>query len=223
MKINKKQSIIAVLSVMIIMALTTNVHAQQGLSVSVKAAPNMSNMLNKDDLDNNNYDWKATPGESFGFGAEYGFNKNMGVGVDVLYSLQGQRFEINGTEYNQRVNYIKVPVMFTYNMKLNNMLSLTGKAGPQVSFLTKSRLMDDDRNDLKSNTNEEYENVTFGGMFSAGVNLKIMKNLYATGGIRFDGDFTNAEDKTYQYYQTGREKSYNMTAGLEFGLKYMLK
>ncbi|MEI9910587.1 MAG: outer membrane beta-barrel protein [Bacteroidota bacterium] len=223
MKIEKKQSIIVSLCVMLIMTMTTNVYAQKGFNISVKAAPVLCSVFNKDDLDNDNYEWKPTVGASFGAGIGYGFTKNTGVAVDVLYALQGQRYEINNKEFNQHLNYIKVPLMFTYNIQLINILSLTGKAGPQVSFLSKSQLFDDDRNSIKNNTNDQFRNVTFGGMFSTGVNIKIGNNLFATGDMRFDGDFTNAEDRKYAFYPTDRKKSYNITAGLEFGLKYMLK
>jgi hypothetical protein len=39
---------------------------------------------------------------------------------------------------------------------------------------------------------------------------------------RFDYDFTKAEDRSNPYYPAGRPKTYNMTTGIEVGLKYML-
>ena len=46
--------------------------------------------------------------------------------------------------------------------------------------------------------------------------------LYLTTLVRFDYDFTNAEDDTFSGYTAGRAKTYNSTIGLEVGLKYMI-
>src|ERR1700674_736575 len=98
-------------------------NAQQGFSLSVKGIPQFSFLQNKDDNNNNNYSTKATFNASFGLGAEYGFNNHFGVGIDALYSLQGQRYVLNNIEYNQKVNYIKVPVYFTYNSDASKPIS----------------------------------------------------------------------------------------------------
>src|ERR1700730_16634417 len=90
-------------------------NAQQGFSLSIKGTPQFSFLQNKDDNNNINYSRKATFNASFGLGADYGFNNHFGVGIDALYSLQGQRYNLNNIEYNQKVDYLKVPVYFTYN------------------------------------------------------------------------------------------------------------
>lgn len=64
--------------------------------------------------------------------------------------------------------------------------------------------------------------ATFGGAAEAGIQLRMDRNLFLTAGVRFDVDFTNAEDKDYVSYPAGRAKTYNMTSGLEVGLKYFL-
>ncbi len=125
------------MSVLLIVGLTVlKSNAQQGFSLSAKAIPQFSFLQNKDDNNNTNYSTKATFNAGFGLGAEYGFNNHFGVGIDALYSLQGQRYILNNIEYNQKVNYIKVPVYFTYNSDASKPISFIGKIGPQVSFLT---------------------------------------------------------------------------------------
>ena len=74
-------------------------NAQQGFSLSVKGNPQFSFLQNKDDNNNSNYSTKATFNAAFGLGGEYGFNNHYGVGIDVLYSLQGQRYILNNIEY----------------------------------------------------------------------------------------------------------------------------
>ena len=78
--------------------------AQQGFSLSVKAAPQFSFLQNKDDNNNSNYKRKTTFNANFGIGGAYNFTNNLGIGADVLYSLQGQKYMTNNTgiEYNQK-------------------------------------------------------------------------------------------------------------------------
>ena len=105
-------------------------NAQQGFSLSVKATPQFSFLQNKDDNDNSMIDRKATFNANFGIGAGYNFTERLGVGMDVLYSLQGQRYEINGVETKQKVNYVKVPLYFSYNGDASKRISFIGKVGP---------------------------------------------------------------------------------------------
>lgn len=204
------------------MAMTKNVNAQKGFNLSVKATPEFSFLLNKDDNDNHLYNSKATFNTNFGIGAGYNFTEKLGVAIDVLYSMQGQKYKLSGREYDQKVNYIKVPLYFTYNSNPAKLISFSGKIGPQASFLSTSKLTYNNGKDSVGNTNARYEKATFGGAAEAGIQLRMDRNLFLTAGVRFDVDFTNAEDKDYSSYPAGRAKTYNMTSGLEVGLKYFL-
>ena len=197
-------------------------NAQQGFSLSVKGNPQFSFLQNKDDNNNSNYSTKATFNASFGLGGEYGFNNHFGVGIDALYSLQGQRYVLNNIEFNQKVNYIKVPVYFTYNSDASKPISFVGKIGPQVSFLTDAKLSNKNGDKIQVNDKDRYNTVTFGGVAEAGAQYKIARQMYLTTLVRFDYDFTNAEDDTFSGYTPGRAKTYNSTIGLEVGLKYLI-
>lgn len=198
-------------------------NAQQGFSLSIKGIPQFSLMYNKDDNNNSGYSKKTTFNGSFGLGAGYNFDQNFGLGLDMLYSLQGQRYQLSGPEYNQKNDYIKVPVYFSYNTDPSKKLSFIGKLGPQVSFLTSSKLDDKNGNTINGNTKGQYKNATFGAMISAGAQYKLSNNLYLGTAWRFDYDFTNAKDDQYADFTGGNANTHNMTSGLEVGLKYMLK
>jgi Outer membrane protein beta-barrel domain len=197
--------------------------AQQGFSLSVKATPQFSFLQNKTDNDNSNFSRKATFNTNFGIGGSYNFTNRLGLGVDVLYSLQGQRYKLSNVakEYNQKNEYVKIPLYFSYNTDASKAVSFIGKVGPQVSFITSSKLNDKDGNKVIGDTKDRYKSATFGGMALAGAQYKLQRNLYLTTALRFDYDFTNAEDDKYSTYPAGRAKTYNMTAGLEAGLKYV--
>jgi len=203
------------------MTATHSLNAQKGFSVSVKGTPQFTWMNNSDDNDNNSYDNKSKFAANFGLGAQYNFNNNIGVGLDVLYSLQGRKYDLDGKEYDQKNDYIKIPVFFSYNTDPTKKIAFVGKLGPQLSILTNSKL--DGGNFAKADTKSLYEDISFGAMANAGVQFAIAKNLYLNTGIRFDYDFTNAEDDSYPSYPAGRAKTYNSSLGLEVGLKYQLR
>jgi hypothetical protein len=194
--------------------------AQKGFSASVIATPQFSFLENKDDNNNSNYETKATFNTNFGIGGAYNFTGKLGIGVDVLYSLQGQRYELSGTEYNQKNEYVKVPLYFTYNSNPSKIVSFVGKIGPQVSFITSSKLDDKNGKTILNDTKDRYKSTTFGGAALTGIQIKLDQNMSLITAARFDYDFTNAEDKTFEGYASGRSKTYNMTAGIEVGLKY---
>ena len=73
------------------LVMNNRANAQQGFSLSVKTTPQFSFLQNSDDNDNSNLEKKATFNANFGIGAGYNFTNQLGVGLDVLYSLQGQR------------------------------------------------------------------------------------------------------------------------------------
>ena len=205
------------------LVMNNRANAQQGFSLSVKTTPQFSFLQNSDDNDNSNLEKKATFNANFGIGAGYNFTNQLGVGLDVLYSLQGQRYNVNGVETNQKVNYVKIPVYFAYTGDASKSVSFIGKIGPQLSILADSKLTDKDGNDINSDTKNRYKDVAFGGMAAGGVQFKLDKNLFLTTMARFDYDFTNAEDDSYELYPSGRAKTYNMTTGVEVGLKYVFK
>ncbi len=200
-----------------------NANAQKGFSVSIKATPQFSFLQNEDERNNSTYEKKATINAAFGAGVEYGFNNYLGLGADVLYSLQGQRYKLNGIVYNQKVNYIKVPLFLTYVSNFSSPISFLGKIGPQVSFVSNANFANKDGDKIIRDTKDRYKTTTFGAAALAGVQYKLGKQTFISTAVRFDYDFANAEDDAYADYTIGRAKTYNSTIGLEVGLKYMIK
>lgn len=196
--------------------------AQKGFSVSVKGTPQFSWIQNSDDNDNSAVDIKPTFGVNFGVGAGYNFTKDMGVALDVIYSMQGRQYEAGPLEFKQKVDYLKVPLMFTYNTNSEKTVSFVGKIGPQLGILMSSSLQDGDGDKLVDDMNDQYETISFGGVANLGAQFRLDKKLFLTAGARFDFDFTNAENEDYTFYTPGRAQSNNITLGLEIGLKMQL-
>ena len=112
--------------------------------------------------------------------------------------------------------------MFTYTIPTSGIVSIVGKVGPQLNILTDSKLTDKDGNSITKDMNDQYESVTLGGVANIGAQFQLTKSLFLTTGLRYDMDFTNAENKNFGEYPSGRNTTLNSTAGLEVGLKVKL-
>lgn len=197
-----------------------NASAQKGWSLHAKALPQFSAMQNEEDNDLEEYDRQTTIHEAFGIGAGYNFTRRAGLELGVLYSLQGQKYTLDGEELKQKMNYIKLPLTFNYTFNPNDKVLVIGKLGPQVSILSASKLKDADGKTLIGNTKAFFNDVTFGGVAGISTQFRLGKQWHFTTGLRYDIDFTNAENKNHPDYTTGRKKTQNMTGGVELGLKY---
>jgi hypothetical protein len=209
---------------LVFIAITTvgRLSAQKGLSIIVKADPQFSFLENKED-NNNNYHHKTTYTVGFGAGIGYNYTRNLGIGMDLLYSMQGQRYIQNGFEYNQKLNYLKLPVYITYNTNPSRVVSFIGKIGPELSFLTGAQLEDKSGNKIADgSTKDKYGDENIGAFASSGMQLRVSKLMFVTTAVRIDYDFTNAENLTYSGSTSGRADTHNMTAGFELGLKYII-
>lgn len=205
--------------VIVATAMTINSQAQQGLNVSVKATPLFSFLQNSDDSDNNAYEQDATFSTNFGLGVGYNFTDNLGVGLDVLYGLQGQKYTLNNTEINQRVDYLKIPLYFSYNTDISESIGFYGKIGPQLNILTNAEYSTGGNDNFVDNK-DSYEDITFGAMVNLGVQFRLSEELLLQTGLYFDYDFTNAENEDFVAYPKGRAETYNMNAGIQLSLQY---
>ena len=216
-----KKILMSAIAISVIAGATSKVMAQEGFSLNLKATPLFSFLQNSNDNDNSAVKKKATFNANFGLGTSYNFSDNAGVGLDVLYALQGQKTEVAGLESNQELEYLKIPVYFSYNTDASKVVSFYGKIGPQISFLTNAKIKVG-KNDNFTKNKDKFEDVVFGGMSIAGVQFKLSQNIYLQTGLYFDYDFTNAENKDYPGFTAGRANTYNMNAGLQVELKYSL-
>lgn len=198
----------------------TTAKAQQGLSVSVKGIPQLSWLMNSDNNDDKTYERETAVKAAFGVGANYGFTKNMGVGLDVLYSMQGEKYKQAGIENNLKLSYIKIPLMFTYNTGIDSSkkIAFIGKIGPQLSILANSK-GEVNGTELAGNLNDTYSSANFGAVALAGARFALSSNFTLDAGVRYDYEFTDAVDAT----PSGAAATNNMTLGLEVGLNYHIK
>jgi hypothetical protein len=233
----KKSILLASIITTAIIVSTKNADAQQGIQLGIEGSPQISWIINNDDQTNKQFEYQNTFNGSFGISGQYGFTKNMGIGLNALYSIQGQRFKLSGIERTKQIEYLKIPLMFTYNYEFNSDIKFIGKIGPQLGVLTNAKLIDKDGDAIVGNHKEAYEDYDFEGVLYAGIGYKINDNVFIDSSLRFDYGFTDAENKNYtkninnpyELIQTNgysnnvnsRKNANNITSGLSFGIRYV--
>lgn len=216
----KKTVLLSVFAAAVSIFTINTAEAQKGFYIGAQGTQQFSGMYNQDDVDATNFDYKITPGQSFGLSGGYNFNKHMGIAAEAMYSLEGQRFELNNTTFKRKLQYVKIPVLFTYNTNAAKKVMFIAKAGPQLGILTKANMKDGDNNILVDDTKDSYQDLTFGGVLGAGARMSLAKNLYLDAGLRLDASFTNSEVESVNESNITRAKTYNTNAGVEVGIKY---
>ena len=210
------KNVLHVMASVMMLTIAVTASAQKGLSLSVKGIPQFAWSHNSDDKDISGYKGKSKFRAAFGVGAEYGLTKNIGLGLDVLFSLQGKKYDLNKVPYDLINDYVKIPVYLIYNSGSKSKIAFVGKLGPQFGILSRSRLKG---NNKDIDTKDLYKNFNVGVATNAGIQLELSKNFFLDGGLRFDYDFTNAEDEQFSTNR-GRASSHNSTLGLEIGMKF---
>ncbi|HAO47389.1 MAG TPA: porin family protein [Ferruginibacter sp.] len=216
----KKTILFSLTTAVAILAAVSGVKAQKGFYAGAQGAAQLSVMFNEADAEKPGADYRSKCGTSFGVTGGYNFNKHMGIGTEVTYASIKQRYIDNTVSYTQKFNYLKVPVLFTYNTNPARAVMFTAKAGPQLGILLKSSISGASNPSLNGNTRDQYEKLTFGAMAGAGVRVRLAEKIYFDAGLHVDGTISNTEDKDYKGYAWNRSKSHDLNAGLEAGVKY---
>lgn len=218
----KKQLI---LSFSIFLCVSKLVSAQQGLQVGLLLQPSLQTVRpawlsnSGNDFDP---DFNQTIRASIGACIDYHLNPYIGVGVNLEYSAQGQKFLAtdNNSEYKPhfyKFNFIKVPLFLSYNT--SGKVRLIGHVGPQLLVLASAK----DKYDGKDHDiTDNYAPLNLGFNFGIGLGFMIGRNAMFTAAPNFDILFMN-----YNYTTVAAEPAYlgkspvTSTLGIQFTIRYV--
>jgi opacity protein-like surface antigen len=136
---------------------------------------------------------------------------------EVLYSTQGSKFDLTvndgGTEYNTasifKLAYINIPVMFKYYVAKK--ISL--EAGPQIGFLTSSKLyVTVLGKDVSQNAKDLYESVDFGLNLGAGYDF----TEKISAGVRYNFGLANIAKNQEGDDSTIKNAVFSVSLGYKF-------
>jgi len=205
------------------MLLIGSMWAQEGaIRIGAVLLPQSTWLLNQDDSDAGpELDYESTWGFAGGVSASYNFTDYLGVGLDVLYSSQGQKYKgtESGISYTAKttLNYLKLPLLLRFNSDPNSVVQFNAFLGPQFSFLLSYKdRFEDDVPLLRTNievsgkemiittgntpTGEEltapiYKSFLPGAVLGFGIGIKPTDALLISLHIRADYAFGDAENK----------------------------
>ncbi|GIV33954.1 MAG: hypothetical protein KatS3mg031_1489 [Chitinophagales bacterium] len=190
--------------------------AQEGFHAGFKVTPQSTWMINDDNSDNSNYNYVSTWGIAYGPSFAYFFKPSVGVGMDVILSHQGQKFEERKTnaQINQlRLRYVKLPLLLHFSSSPELPVQFIGYTGPQFGFLTKAELEIGQKTPPsaifvpevapfipaepgKYNVKSSYAKANIGWLIAFGLGTNFGTDFLGMSVlIRLDGSFTDAEKK----------------------------
>lgn len=226
--------------------------SQKGFKLGVIALPQNTWLLNSDDWNapKNQYEHQITMGMAGGLLAGWNFGDGVGLKMNFLYSLQGQKYRsLNDkneeVENNIRLQYLKIPLMLSFNSRTQyNKVIFSFGLGFEVGFLTRARYFNNDQSYVPDpvlmanvldypSTWESYNTMTYGPCAEVGFDVKLTYNIMANFRLRGDYMLNDAEDKNrtitriqngipYREYYWGetRPDTKQFTGGILLGLTY---
>jgi len=208
--------------------LSTGVIAQKGLHQGIKGAPQSTWMLNDFDHKSSGWEYVPTFGYSFGISFAHFFSDAVGLGLDLTYSSQGQKYTIQGQQNFTELSYLKIPVLFHYHSSADKTALFYLNVGPQISYLLTARGLRSSQYIYYSSPDmtDIFNQFNIGAVLALGAGFNLTDFLMLTTGIRVDADFTNEQEPfvpSFYSLSTRQRPTHNANAGFEIGLRYVMR
>lgn len=140
----------------LIITLTAVTAQAQHVNLGFKGGLNLYNIHNDNGVE---YDTKA--GFHLGLIGHIHINKSFALQPELVYSTQGAKYTVSGTDTKIKLDYLNVPFMFQY--MFDNGFRL--QAGPQLGLLVKAKT---ETGNVSVNIKDNMKTVDFGLGFGAG-------------------------------------------------------
>ncbi len=202
---------------------------QQGFHIGGAAGFHNSWLVNQKDSDKERLLRRFTPGGNGGFLLRYYIESQIAIGFDVLYSFQGQRYlwdgKIKDVRRATRLLYLKTPLLLELrrNIGRGGDVYFKGHFGAYMSSVQAAfRRREGESLETPGEREwvEAYRTPVFGVILGLGPGIRWGRGWGSTLQLRFDHDFTNAEEKTSDLIRNTRPATYNATLGVQITLRY---
>lgn len=184
-------------------------------------------LLNQRESENSDLERLVTPGLSGGGWAIFHITPRLGVGTGFLFSLQGQRYErelkFDEQRSSVRLLYFKLPLKLELRTELGQGAYFRMGFGPYLgSPISASRTRNGSSVQVPRGRSwtEAYRSPVIGGMIDLGPGMRWGRAWAASLALRFDHDFTNAEEKGSLLIPNHRPETYNATLGISLKVRY---
>jgi len=170
-------------------------------------------------LRNVGYDDVFKPNWNAGVTMNVSASENVGFSADVLYSVEGGRWQMaNGNEVNLHMYYLRVPLRFVYYFgDLANDFRPKVSIGPSLGFLIEDDLDleitgDGERETVASNFDQDNNGFDVGGTASLGFNYKLADRVWLNTDAYYYQGFLDVGDMNHY------NANFGLRAGVAFGL-----
>jgi len=199
-------------------------NAQQGFHLGARFLPQSTWMFNDDDSDSGHFKYVPTYRSAAGAGLSYFFTEGFGIGTELIFSRQGQKFTIDtlGNAFNM-LNYRKIPILIHLASNPSQGTHFYFYAGPQIMMLQNATWGREISGlNLNVDATSFYKSQILGALLGLGAGFKIKPYLYANLGIRLEYSWEDAEDKTNPVYFPNRRKTWHALGAIDAGLKFVI-
>lgn len=148
----------------------------------VKGGLNIAN-LGGDDVDDEGK--KALIGAYFGVLYNIMMSDMMSIQPELVYSMQGAKYELSGFKEKLALNYINLTALFRYN----NPSGFFAGLGPQFGFLTSAKVKEDGEEDF--DIKDQLKGLDIAAAIALGYEMKSGFGFYA----RFNLGLTSIADE----------------------------
>jgi len=136
--------------------------------------------------------------------------EHFGLGADILFSTEGGRAENDNRETDLTMQYIRVPVKFTYFFRdMDEAFRPKITVGPSMGFLTEAHQHIE--GEETTTVTSSFEKFDFGLHAGIGFNYKLGTNLWLNTDIGYYNGLT-------QVYPNRFNRNLALKVGLAFGL-----
>ncbi|OXA77267.1 Outer membrane protein beta-barrel domain-containing protein [Flavobacterium aquidurense] len=151
------------------------------------------------------WDANSLVGFQVGGFAEIKIIERLAIQPEILFSTQGARLDTSFGDYDEKLNYINVPVLAKFYITKQ----FTVEGGPQLGFLVSAKQEGHDAKD-------DFKSVDTGFNFGAGYNFteNVSVNLRYTVGLSniLDYEVNNADE----YFDSPKNSVLALTLGYKF-------
>lgn len=202
-------------------------HAQRGFHLGGQIGGHHSWLFNEREGAREDLKRLFTPGMSVGGEATFYVTPFMGVGMEFLFSYQGQRYRedlrVDRIERSVRLSYFKVPLKLELRTNLGGGTYFKGAFGPYISTplsVSRSRKGETVESPGDGTWKEAYRSSVMGFMGALGPGKRWGRGWATSLEFRFDHDLTNAEEKGSALIPNYRPETYNATLSLSLRVRY---
>lgn len=219
------------------------ISAQNGVHLDAFGIGQQTWMTNKADADSSNIAFRNTFGYSAAAGISYVFDDYLGIGLDAIYSKQGQNTEaifsdtilLLGVFEETSLTMLKLPVTMRFYSDRDARFHYRAAIGPQLNILLSAKRIYPATpfyDELSGDVKEQFKTVSLALTTSHGVAFRASKWVKIFLDLRADYALGDAEKKdevfrdiftgTISRFPDNRPKTHNATLGLSLGFSYLL-